>query len=439
MYLESLTNLNEIIFTHQDRGDKTNFSGYKPEMQSFMAKGTDMFIELIKLIESGRYKLTYKPKIRGMRTRDSDKFETENVIIKLLHRILFVIDGDMTLCKSGIITTVSRVEDFSLKFGSVAVLDATANVNKGYEPYLRYKPDSTVMFNKPEIRDYSNVTFHVAKGFKQSKSGLYSGKSDSEIVQIVKDYLDLLYPLVDEDDNMLVAVHKDVLPIFMEQCRMDNITFINWGNHAGSNQWSHYNIASIIGWFRLPQHIYANMLNVGADGYANYEPELQSYDKDVTALADSTVSDDMVQFYNRIRSRVAIDTAGNCEDVDFYLFSDDASRSKSIIARMIQEFDHATVTDWNVSPATAIKKKRTKSIERADNIIAILKLEATKKEDVLAEDIRNRLGTTKQAFINTMKTKYMQDELTYFGIKYTRLESVQGKPSIFDFTETKNL
>ncbi len=331
-------------------------------------------------------------------------------------------------------------------FGSVTVLDATANINKTYESYLKHQAKTTVMFTKPEIRNYQNTTFHVATGFKQSHSGLYSKtvnkktipKTAAEKLVTVREYLSLLYAILEENDDMLVVVHKDALDTFREQCTAKNITFINWGMHAGSNAWSHYNKAVVVGWYRISAHHYANQLHAGAKNYHLYEPT-ETQDRDIKALETSSIVEDMIQFFNRIRCRVSTDEDGNHEPVDLYLFSDDNSQSKKVIETLVVEFPSAEVIDWTVAPASTLKKKRGKVIDRADRIMNKLKLAAVTKGDVFAENIRAELGTTKAAFTKTINSEYMQKELEYYGIKNIRLEGVQGKPSVFDLSECKNL
>lgn len=441
-YITAMTNVNEIIFTYKKPYEdyKSRFMLFNEELPRLLKELKPVFELMSEALQSGKLRLTSRPKIRGMRLRDTDMLSVEKSIIDLMKRILFVLDGHILLHKSGNITTVSRVEDFSLIFGSAVILDATANINKTYEVYQQYQPDTICMFHKPNIRNYSNVTMHIASGFSQSKNKLYTIPSakNGGIKAVVSEYLEAIYSVTKEEDKMLIVTYKDLLPTFREQCRVDNITFINWGMHAGSNQWSHYNKACIVGWYRIPQHIHASNMNMGAGSHLNLFTE--NYDRDVSAIADSLISDDMVQFLNRVRSRISIDEDGNCEPVDFYLFTDGGSKANAIIDTVVREFDSISVKEWDVLPTIkATKKKRSKVVDRADNIIALLKKKASTKMDVLAEDIRNELGTTKPAFRKTIECEYFLSECEWFGFKIQRLETAKGRPIIFDFSESQNL
>jgi hypothetical protein len=278
------------------------------------------------------------------------------------------------------------------------------------------------------------VTFHIAKGFTQSKFGLYSAKSDIEKKNIIQGYLDMLYPITNEEDKVLVVVHKDVLQMFKEECRLNNITFINWGKHAGTNEWNQYNKAVVIGWFRLPQHYYASAINAGADGIINYLHNGNSLDAGVAELQDSLIADDMIQFFNRTRSRVSIDEDGNCESCHFYLFSDNTEKSKAIIKRMTQEFQNAKELEWSVTPATSLEKKKTKIEERADRILELLKSYKTTHRDVRTETVRDKLGITLDAFKKTVNSNYFISKLEELNIKYERAKSAKNRASFFDLS-----
>lgn len=248
-------------------------------------------------------------------------------------------------------------------------------------------------------------------------------------------YLSVIYEVMDPEDNMLVVVHKDVLNLFTELNQHKKITFINWGNHAGSNAWSHYNKATIIGWFRTPQHTQASKLFAGADGYHNYEPTI-SYDIDVKNLENSSIVEDMVQFYNRIRCRIPIDVDGSHEPVGLYLFRDNTENDKKIVNSMIEEFPDAIVKQWEVKAGsltdTKIKKK-TKVTERSDLIISELKMMREKLEDVMAETIRSKLAITKSAFSRSVGSDYFKELLETNHIAYEIAKGSIGNQMKFTF------
>ncbi len=68
-----------------------------------------------------------------------------------------------------------------------------------------------------------------------------------------------------------------------------------------------------------------------------------------------------------------------------------------------------------------------------------MKVEAATKGDVFAEDIRAKLGTTKDAFRTAIKLDSFKADLAHYGISQTVAEKVHGHPLLFDFTDVKNL
>ena len=69
------------------------------------------------------------------------------------------------LSQTGKYTTVSAIVDLSLKFGSVTILDATADVSTIYDSYRTHQEETTMFYKKDEIRWYQNTTLHIVRGY----------------------------------------------------------------------------------------------------------------------------------------------------------------------------------------------------------------------------------------------------------------------------------
>jgi len=441
--IKKLEELNDIVFTYKREKmiDKNKFGLYSVNECSAIGEYTQIIDTILEEMETKRLMVIQISTLRKNKKSETEIYRQHYAIVDLLHRIKFVMENKPMLLQTGKFTTISAVKDLSLAFGSTVILDATADVSRVYDSYAFHQNQSTMIYTKTPIRRYENTTFHIARGYGQSKTRLYSKtykgstvqKSKDEILKQVKAYLQVLAKNVEPGDHMLVAVHKDVINIFRENNIHKNIEFINWGQHAGSNQWSHFNKAAVVGWYRVAQHIYANQLFAGAKDYHNYQPTT-SYNTDVKELENSSIVEDMVQFFNRIRCRVPIDKDGNHEPVDIYLFSGDKDNDDDIVADVIEQFPGCKTTGWTIDGTIQPDiKKRTKIEERIDRIIHELKQQREKYDDILVKSIRDKLGMTTSVFSRIMRNDYFKQMLGENNIIIENIPRSHGRKKRFRF------
>ena len=128
------------------------------------------------------------------------------------------------------------------------------------------------------------------------------------------------------------------------------------------------------------KHIYANQLFAGAVNYHNYIPTT-SYNTDVKELEKSSIVEDMIQFFNRIRCRVPIDEEGNHEVVDIYLFSGDNENDEDIVGRFIEQFPGCKSIEVGLLRERLRPDitKRTNVEERTDRIITSVERQKPEK------------------------------------------------------------
>ena len=334
------------------------------------------------------------PKMRGkIRNTDPDRAN----VIDLFTRIVFVIDGRYTHTVEGKNVVCHREEDLSNKFGSVVVLDATATVNPEYD-FRSINNHDVMMFNRIKSRNYSNVVLNICplNGPKQSKWAIYTNpKKENKLKEIVLAYLRAIGSLLDPDDKLLVATYKDVVPLFAENNPYkDQVKFIHWGGKdaRGSNDFKDFNKAIIIGWHRRPVHYYvASVMAINqVNHYVNTTGSIWS---DANHLKDMLIVDDMIQFFNRVRCRTAIDKNGNCNPVELYCLTGGNYEIEEIIRTSFEsEMPNIVISDWKPKEIQTLKGKVTKIEERAELFIKYLRGRIEKYGEIHLTELRQYFG-----------------------------------------------
>ncbi len=290
-------------------------------------------------------------------------------IIRLMDRVSYVFGKTNMIITSGKYTFYSVNEDLTNKFGSVVILDATAEASPIYRAHLENRNDINQIEMPTGIRNYQNATLHICsdKQRRQSKGQLVdAAKAKKTLNLIVDSYLTALYPLVADGSKLLVVTFQAIEEIFRSRCKDDNIVFIHWGEHEGRNDFSDFTKAAAIGWFRKSKRKYYEDLDAILDDTGNYRSVTSSMDADVNTMIVGGLAADFVQFFNRTRSRVAVDEDGNCAPVDFYMF-DDASHDNPV-SIIEKEMPGIKIADWEPVEAYPITKN-TVADGRSERIV----------------------------------------------------------------------
>ena len=360
-------------------------------------------------IELGRYDLRRNIRSKNKSTDREDAAE-------LLARIGFTVEkSGWNQTKEGKYVVVHREEDLSGAFGSAAVLDATALVNPEYEMRANNGKDMKI-FSKNDSRDYCSVNLNVceAKELKQSKTELYNIPKNTKTIDVICDeYLSIIGDIAKPDDKLLVVTYRDLASIFESRSPYPNVKFIYWGSAdaRGSNEFSDFNKAMAIGWFRRPQHVYVGAV-MAINKIQDYASLTGSVWSDANYLKDRLIADDMIQFFNRVRCRIAIDKNGNCEPVELYMFSGGNERIKDIItASVSEEMKNISITGWHPKLSGKIKRKPKKADQRAETVIRYLRGQMDKHSEILASIVREDLGISSQQFTQVMKSEYFESML----------------------------
>ncbi len=420
-----LTNMNEVIYQNSRAVNGT--ARYIDEFKEIARQSGKDFQDTAELIEAGAYNL--KPRMRG---KKGDGNEEAKAVANLLRRIAFTTDGRYSHTKEGSRIVCHREEDLSGAFGSCVVLDATATINPEYK--MRSTNNKPVkFFQRVQARNYQNVKLNIckAKGLSQSRSAITTVQVD-DYLKIIGDALFM------SNDKMLVVTYKNLVPLFKERCQYDNVEFIHWGGKdaRGSNEFSNYNKAMAIGWFRKPQHVYIASV-MAINDFENYSSITGSIWSDANHLKDRLIADDMLQFFNRIRCRVAIDEAGNCNPVELYMFTGGNHRLDSIITSSVkEEMPGIEISPWIISPVKSMKRKPTKVEIRADNVIEYLRGNIDKYEYIDQKTVIDYFRFSRQAMNRLLDLEYFNIQLEDENIYVTRTQT-RGNPVRFILPTSK--
>jgi hypothetical protein len=196
------------------------------------------------------------------------------------------------------------------------ILDATANNDLLYEllkgrVYVAPIPDN--------VRDYSNVTVHVAR----TSSGLGKSVTDDtkhlRLPRLAKHLAEKIAP----ERSVFLCVHKHSEAL-AETFRTDNLKLSvgHWGAIDGKNDWKDCDVAVIFGLPYMDQRRAINNL------FATHGPQdtawLQANTHKqhatlVNVIMQRHLSTSVVQAINRICCRRVIDEQGRCPVSDVYI------------------------------------------------------------------------------------------------------------------------
>ena len=290
-------------------------------------------------------------------------------MIKLMDRVAYVFSKTNMVIKQGKYTFYSVNDDLTNKFGSVVILDATAEASPIYDAHLINRDDINKIKLPIGIRDYKNATLHIChdKQRRQSKAQLVDVAIEKKTLNVIVDsYLSTLYPLVSDGSKLLVITFKDIEEVFRSRCKDDNIVFIHWGEHEGSNAYSDFTKAAVIGWFRKSKRKYYEDIDAILDDTNEYMAITSSRDVDVSVMIKGGLAADFIQAFNRTRSRVAIDEDGNCAPVDFYMFDDGSHDNPVPIIE--KEMPGINLFDWEPIESYPITKSAIAE-QRAERVV----------------------------------------------------------------------
>ncbi|MCP3682652.1 MAG: hypothetical protein GY861_08185 [bacterium] len=429
---DMLANFNDVIFIQKNNGTYKYDGKFK---QYHQALKKDL-LPFLRKISAGHFNIL--PRIRGkLNNSDPDREKVE----KLLNRVVYVIDGRYTHIVEGNNVICHREENLSGKFGSVVVLDATATINPEYD-FRSINGHNIAIINKIASRNYSNVTLNICSfnGPKQSKWAIYNKpKKDNKHNEIVIAYLKVIGNILSPNDKLLVVTYMDVVPLFLKHNPYKKrVKFIHWGSQdaRGSNDFKAFNKAMVIGWHRRPDHYYtaAVMAINQIDQYVNTTGTAWS---DANHLKDLLIVDDMIQFFNRVRCRTAMDSNGNCQPVELYYFTGGNIKMEKVIRTSIEsEMPNIVINDWKPKELKVLKQKTTKNEERAEILGMWLRGKIELYGEISFAELQQTFNYTHSTVSKAIKTDVFKNMIDEEGILMTNAKG-RGNPVRFILPENK--
>jgi len=425
-----LNDFNEIVV--RTGGNKTGSLQYNSQIKTlhhdFIAKVDSMISKL----QAGRYDLTQQ--LRGIKRNPATE---RSQVIDLLRRVSYVFESRYSNTVEGRNIVCHREEDLSGRFGSIVVLDATSPINPEYE-YRTRNSHNLKHLTRIGSRDYQNVTMNIcsSNAAKQSKYAIFNKPDrDKKLDEIVTAYLELIGSILCADDQLLVVTYMDVVPLFKEKSPFGSqVEFIYWGSKdaRGSNEFSSFNKALVIGWYRKPMHTYVQSV-IAINQVDKYISSHGSIMSDVNHLKNMLIVDDLIQFFNRIRCRTAIDDQGNCNAVELYCLTGGNEEMELIIrATIAAEMPNIVFKDWKPTALKGLQSKTTKTEERAQNILKWMQSKVGRYEEISLAETKDYFSFRPCTLSKIINSDSFQDMLEEESITMTRsIENSRGNPIRF--------
>ena len=425
-YAKILSNFNAEIFTTKTSGTYENQGKFK---QIYCDLKEDL-LSLSNSLSAGHYNIL--PRIRGnKRNTDPDRTNVKG----LIDRIAYVIDGRYTHTVEGKNVICHREENLSGKFGSTVVLDATSAINPEYD-FRAINDHDVMMIERITSRNYSNATLNICSfnGPKQSKWAIYNKpQRENKLKEIISAYLKVIGSILTPNDKLLVATYMEVVPLFSEHNPYkDQVKFIHWGSKdaRGSNDFKDFNKAMIIGLFRKPLHYYVSSV-MAINQFDHYVSTTGSVWSDAIYLKDLLIVDDMIQFFNRIRCRTAIDNNGNCLPVELYCLTGGDNKMENIIRASFKgEMPNIVFGDWKPKELKILKRKVTIIEERAENFVNWLRGKIEEYGEIYLTELKKEFGLRSNSVSIVINSDIFKDLLEEENITMTKAKG-KGNPVRF--------
>ncbi|MCK1336703.1 hypothetical protein IVB38_11865 [Bradyrhizobium sp. 38] len=231
-----------------------------------------------------------------------------------------------------------------LELPGPVVLDATAGVDLMYQ-LMEDRAD--IIPTPPGVRDYSNVTLHVARTASIGKTKMEE-LATKRFPQLQANLAERL----SEDRKVLFCVHKHVEHLVPTQADLGvtEVASAHWGAIDGSNDYKDFETAVIFG---LPfrdriwgTNVFFAFKGVQDDDW-HENPCWKEHTNVRELLQRRHLATSIIQAMGRVRLRKVIDEQGRCAPTDVFIVLPSGARGPEILEYIRQELPHVSVRDWD--------------------------------------------------------------------------------------------
>jgi hypothetical protein len=252
----------------------------------------------------------------------------------------------------------------------VVILDATAHSNLLYE---LLEGAVYVVPVPSRIRDYGNVTLHVAR----TSAGLGKTKMKEtkhlRLPRLAKELTEQIGP----GRSVFLCVHKlakDLAATFSTEALPLSVAW--WGAVDGSNEWAHCDVAVIFGLpYMDPRRAINNVFAVSGpqdDAWLQSPPVYDQTANVLDVMMQRDVSASVVQAINRIRCRRVKDSEGRCDKADVYIVLPKDWRGDAILDDIRMNMPGIDVAPWDFEP-DGPKAYAPRSSSAAEGVIGLMR------------------------------------------------------------------
>ncbi|WP_409192430.1 hypothetical protein [Bradyrhizobium sp. RDM4] len=230
-----------------------------------------------------------------------------------------------------------------LELPGPVVLDATAGVDLMYQ-LMEDRAD--IIPTPPGVRDYSNVTLHVARAASIGKTKMEE-LAPKRFPQLQANLAERL----SADRKVLFCVHKNVehLVPAQEDLGISELASAHWGQIDGSNAYKDFDTVVIFG---LPfrdriwgTNVFFAFKGVQDDDWHD-NPCWRQHDDVRELLQRRHLATSIIQAMGRVRLRKVIDEQGRCAPTDAFIVLPSGGRGSEILNYIRQELPNIAVRDW---------------------------------------------------------------------------------------------
>lgn len=314
----------------------------------------------------------------------------------------------------------------SLRNGSGIILDATAALYPGYG---LLSPPAEVIYAPANVRNYDNVTLHVARGHKVGKG--YMTENAEKLWPLYRAAIEAELP---NNERMLVCCHKefrnkvDITPL-------PRISFAHYGEINGRNDWDAYEAVALLGLEYLdaatPVNIAQALLGVQTNEWLQTQSArcTDEHDDVPTALQRGHMSVSAVQAISRVRCRRAIDSAGRCNPTLVFITLPNGEDGDAVLSAIVSNMPGLRIKTWHVDAA----RRKQRTIPATEALVDFFT--ATPAAVYTKSDVRTAAGISPASLDRTIKrmscaTSAERERLDNLGVTYYPQRG-QGAESYF--------